>query len=266
MSIEQLNIGGIRIWRFIHQRGRGTPGWMFPDVDPNALADHMDPYLAPDGRFEYVYSSLLVRSGPDLVLIDAGPPAPGRGAPSSVERLLGKIGVSPTAIGTVVVSHAHLDHIGGLVRSGQPAFPGARHVIDQRELAHWTSGEERSGEAARFLGPVVDAGLVDTIDAEQRLLPEMSVLPTPGHTPGHLAVIVRSEGAAVIHAGDVLAHEVNIPEPGWNHFSDMDAEAAARSRHLLVDRARQLGAAVIGSHVTTVPKLRSSGPAPSAWA
>lgn len=258
MHTETFWVGELECLVLVHARGRGSPSWMFPDVPEERLAQRMGRYLDGIGRFAYVSASLMIRVGRDIALLDTGHSARAAGEPSSIERHLAAIGVRPSEIGTVLISHGHLDHIGGLVGSHGPVFDRARHFIDGRELEYWTSGEHATGDAASLLRPVVDAGLVDEVGGEQEVLPGVKLLPTPGHTPGHVAVAITSRDEAALYVGDVLAHEVNVPEPGWNHFSDMFPGPAARSRQGLVEWAARHRALAVGSHLTTRGRVTTS--------
>lgn len=252
VEIETFRIGGIECSVVVHHGGRGTPAWMFPDVPARRRDQLMAPYLDAAGRFEFVYASMLLRTGDGrTTLLDTGSPPSSAGSVPPIGEVLASVGVHPTEIDTVVLSHGHLDHIGGLTTAGQPSFPAASHVIHERELEYWTTGREAGGEAAGRLRAIVDAGLLDTVDGEREVSPGLRLLPTPGHTPGHLAVAIASGGAHALYVGDALAHEVNVAEPGWNHFSDMVAGPAIRSRRRLVARAASDGAIIIGSHMTT---------------
>lgn len=251
MHHETFRVGDIECRWFVHSRGRGTPAWMFPDVPDEPLARRMRPHLDGSGGFEYVSSSLLVRVGDQIALLDTSLPAAPGEERSPIDRALDAAGIAPADVGTVVVSHGHLDHVGGLVRAGRPVFGRARHLIARAELEHWTS-DARAGEpTASILRTVAAAGLVEPIDGEREVLGGVRLLPTPGHTPGHLAVAVASRGETALYVGDVLAHAVNAAEPGWNHFSDLLPGPAARSRRALVERAARDGAVVIASHLTT---------------
>lgn len=251
MDHETFWVGGIECRVFVYRRGRGSPAWMFPDVAADSLTERMGPYLDREGTFEFVFASMLVRSGRHLALLDAGHPPPSPAGPSDIDRALASAGVEPSEVGAVVVSHGHLDHIGGVARAGEPAFGQARHLVHRRELEHWTTGGHATGEAAALLRPPVERGLVDPVDGEQDAIPGVRVLPVPGHTPGHMAVAITANGDSALYVGDGLAHEINVAEPDWNHFSDLLPGPAARSRRRLVERAAREGAVVIGSHLAT---------------
>lgn len=256
---EHFSVGAIECRRFVHARGRGTPTWMFPAVDPEPLAQRITDYLDGDGSFAFVYSSLLVQVGRHLALLDTGPPPPAGGERSSLRRSLAALGIRPSDIATVVLSHGHLDHLGGVLEGGEPAYGRARHLVGGAELEHWTEGAHAGGEAAALLGPLLEHGLVDPVDGEQEVLPGVRLLPTPGHTPGHLAVALTSGGEHAIYVGDSLAHEINVAEPDWSHFSDLLPQRAARSRRQLVERAARDGAVVVGSHLSTRGRVVTTG-------
>lgn len=249
MDTARFDVGKIACWRLIHGRARGSTAWMFPDVPAAERSTRMAPYLDGTGTFEFVSSSMLVDVAGELVLLDTSLPAPRPGGRSSIVRHLDELGVHPDDIGTVIVTHAHPDHVGGLARHGDPVFGRARHVIDRRELAYWTE-TDNGGIEAESLSPLLQAGLFEVVDGEHGVLPGLTVVPTPGHTPGHLAVAIDSGGEVAIYVGDVLAHEVNLVEPGWNHFSDMAPLDAARSRRALVAQMTARGAIAVGSHLT----------------
>lgn len=251
MEIESFRVGGIECKVFVHGKGRGAPHWMFPDIPSEPRSQRMGPYLNEQGEFEFAYSSLLVKSGAEIALLDTSHPIAPGARRSSTDQALADSGLAPSDVDVVVVSHGHLDHVGALTTNGHPSYHRARHYIHEEELLFWTSGDQADGATAAQLRPVVEAGLVQTVEGEREVLPGVRLLPTPGHTPGHLSVVIRSGRDRALYVGDALAHEVNVGEPDWNHFSDMSGDAAARSRRQLVARAAREGAMIVGSHMTT---------------
>lgn len=256
-------VGSIACRVVEYGRGWGSPEWLFPTVPAGELAPEMAPHLDEGGRLEFSYSSLLVRSGDRVALLDTGFPQPGEPWPAALGAALRSLGVAPRDVDAVVTSHGHPDHVGGLTRptragGRRPAFATARHLVAAAELDYWL-GHSDPGPA-EHLQQVQAAGLVEPVDGEVEVLPGIRVLPTPGHTPGHLAVAITSHRQSALYVGDALAHEVNLAHPDWNHFSDMLPGLAARSRRRLVERAARDRSIIVASHVPRL--LRTATPAP----
>lgn len=253
--------GDIDIAVAIHGRGTGSPQWMFPDVPPDRLAQAIDPYLDDQGHIEFVFSSVIVRLGDHVVLLDAGP-APVHGSrASSIVRALTEANLSPRDVDTVVISHGHDDHIGGLTDNSTRTaitFADARHYIAAAEFGHWTSGPERDQLAAQNLTRIEATGALTLVDDEQEIIPGLTLLPAPGHTPGHLAVVIGSCQDRALYVGDALAHQVNVPHPDWNHFSDMLPDQARRSRQDLVERATEDNYLILASHIPIAGQIRTA--------
>ncbi len=259
--MRRFAVGDFDITVAIHGRGSGSPRWLFPDIEPEELTAALAPHVNADGDVDFVFSSLIVRAGDRVVLVDAGPaPAGGAGGPSVLEALHAA-GLTADRVEVVVVSHGHDDHVGGLVSGGPEerrlTFPGADHVVDVAEFDHWVSAG--AGEVGgRNLAHLADAGLLRLIDGEREIVPGLTVVPAPGHTPGHLAVMLSSQGEAALYVGDALAHQVNVARPDWNHFSDMLAADAVHSRRALVERAAAGGHLVLGSHIPVAGRVRGT--------
>ena len=142
------------------------------------------------------YGCLLIRTATDTVLVDTGigdyeHPLGGHGG--NLEAALAAEGVAPDDVSVVVITHAHLDHIGGLCPDGEPRFAGARHVISRVE---WDWSAQRGNAIADAqLPPLERAGVVELVDPPAEPVPGLRLLAAPGHTPGHVAVEIAGEVA-----------------------------------------------------------------------
>jgi glyoxylase-like metal-dependent hydrolase (beta-lactamase superfamily II) len=157
----------------------------------------------------------------------------------------------------VLCTHLHFDHVGWNTRlvDGKwvPTFPQARYLFGRTEWAHWkhlrdTNGYPHMDHLTDSIDPVMDAGLVDFIDPDFRLTSEISLLPTPGHTPGHVSVLIESRGQSAVITGDMMHNPIQIAVPETEARFDMDKLAGARTRRAFVDRFKNTDTLIIGSH------------------
>lgn len=206
----------------------------------------------------------LLRDGTRVVLFDTGAgldlqPSAGKLAANRLEEVFDAMGMMREDITHVVLTHAHPDHIGGLLdAAGAPAYPNADYMIGQTEFDYWTDantasriGADRAamaGDIRQRLAAVADQ-LVFLQDG-QEIIPGVNAVLTPGHTPGHMSFEVRSGSESAMVVGDAInnAH-VAFARPDWASGSDQDAALAARTRVALLDRIASEKMRVIGYHL-----------------
>ena len=158
-----------------------------------------------------------------------------------LHQLLGQ-GITPEEVELVVHTHLHHDHVGWNVTwengTPRPTFPRARYTVAREEWEHFSRPDilKSAPHLQRSVSVLHDMGLLDMIDGPESLTPEISTAPTPGHTPGHLNVVIESRGEKGAVVGDVLHSEVQIGEPGWCSRADADAGQAAASRLFMLER------------------------------
>jgi glyoxylase-like metal-dependent hydrolase (beta-lactamase superfamily II) len=214
----------------------------------NAPDEDLTPALAPyedqieNGKFRTPHNPLLVQAGALTVLIDTGL---GSGGPSTAGHLLAHLAaedIAPSDIDLVILSHAHLDHIGGVIdQSGQPVFDQARYILSEAEYAFWTSDEARTRtggiapQVCELLGQI--RARLELVPLAATILPGVRTIPSVGHTPGQVAVIVESAGERLIYVGDTFAHPLHIEHPTWNIIADLDRAQAVQSRYDLLNMA-----------------------------
>ena len=217
-----------------------------------------------NGQFAFPYNSLLIRAGGRIALVDTGMGAEAArhfGEPAGhLMDSLAASGITADQVDVVIISHAHLDHIGGLtVAAGErrvPVFARARHYFWQAEWDFWTSEpelaqvpEELADAARTHLPPLHYAGLVELVSEETDVLPGVRLLPAPGHTAGHLAVALTSGNDGALYLGDAVLDEANFAHPGWVSEVEWNPGTAVATRTALIEKAIAENRLLIAFHL-----------------
>jgi glyoxylase-like metal-dependent hydrolase (beta-lactamase superfamily II) len=240
-----------------------TP-WFFPDAAEDKLAHALEQRHLPSETVLTPYTCLLVNTGRHTLLVDTG-----LGSNSSTSgAILARLemaGVRPRDIDTVVLTHAHPDHIGGAVdgrdpRSLRPMFPNACYFISETEWEFWTAphpdlrGMQLPDAAKAAMDSTARRSLaavrhqVEMVDGETEILPGIHLIPAPGHTPGHLALLLASEGRQLLNLGDAAVHPLHLEHPEWQNGFDLAPEGALATRRALLDRAAAEDMQVMAFH------------------
>ncbi len=224
-----------------------------------AIEAALDGELSAPGQVQYGVNIVLVRSGADLVLIDAGAGGTWEPTAGKLADRLTAAGVDPESITKVVITHGHPDHLWGLVDEfdDTPRFGKAQHIMPAPELDYWrkvsveTLPERMQGVAAgakRVIGTVDEQLVAAAPDAE--VASGIAYVPTPGHTPGHCSVRISSGTSGLIVTADTLFHpHVSFAHPDWQPVADMDGAAAVASRRRLLDMAATDGLQLAAYHI-----------------
>ena len=263
MPSDMIRVGNATILSVLDTTTVGRPSVMWPErAAPEALEPHKH-WLDERGLMRFRVGGFVIRSssGP-LVLVDTGfggrerEPSPGglRFRPGRLLDGLAEHSIAPEAIEIVLLTHLHIDHIGWntVDRDGHPVptFPRASYLIDRREWDHWTQPAivERNEAIRDCVLPLQEAGRVELIEADRAVTPELTAVPTPGHTPGHVSLAIVSGGERGVITGDVAHSPIQLTETEWSLALDLDPGLAARTRAGFVERFDQEGMAIIGTH------------------
>lgn len=264
MSLLEWKVGGVRIVRIEEALAPVPFSGLFPAVTPEDVAPHQawlrPHFMDSDGNAVLSIHGLIVESGGQTILVDtcigenAPPDMPLGGDDSPFLQNLEAAGFTREAIDVVLCTHLHFDHVGWntMHQGGRlvPTFPNARYLFARPEWEHWNAQKEL-GFAATFretVEVVVDAGLADLVDWDHRINDEVWLEPTPGHTPGHVAVRIQSGGHRALITGDLTHHPVQWAEPSWAMGADSDSAEAARTRERLLREHTDQDVLVIGTH------------------
>ena len=167
------------------------------------------------------------------------------------------VGVAPDDIDYVIDTHLHFDHVGWHTQFvggvWQPTFSAARYVMSAEEFGYWQSKPEKE-IADQYAGfsdsvlPVYEAGLVDLVADVHVVTDGVRLVPSPGHTPHHVSVMIESGGHSALFSGDAMHHPCQIAYPDWGSITDFDPEQAQTSRWDLLKRCAESDTLIIGAH------------------
>ena len=210
----------------------------------NATAEEFtaasDAAMIPTDKAQFFFTPTLVNTGAELVLFDTGLNGAG------ITSALTAAGYTPDQVDVVVLTHMHGDHIGGLMTDGAPTFPKARYVTGSREFNHWsTAGNEGFDKNVKPL-----AEKMTMLDDQGSAASGISAMAAFGHTPGHMAYRIESEGKNLIIGADFANHYVwSLSHPDWEVKFDMDKAKAAETRKALLGMMASEKIPFIGYHM-----------------
>ncbi|MFI0742306.1 MBL fold metallo-hydrolase [Streptomyces sp. NPDC021100] len=248
-----------------------TGAWLLPDATRDVVAEV--PWLWPDFTTSdhaplLASHTFAFEAGGMRVLVDTGigngktraNPAWHHLDTGYLDRLTAA-GFPPESVDLVVLTHLHTDHVGWNTRaagdgSWVPTFPNARYVTSRTEWDHWAGQADTMEESRRQMfrdsvDPVRDAGLLDLVDVHDgpaHLAPGLRLLPTPGHTPGHIAVELRAAGGSAVITGDCVHHPVQLARPWITSCVDTDPARAVRTRRGLLASLAGTDTLLLGTH------------------
>jgi glyoxylase-like metal-dependent hydrolase (beta-lactamase superfamily II) len=195
----------------------------------------------PTDRAQFFFTPTVVDTGAGIVLFDAGLSADG------ITAALEAAGYAPSDVTTVVLTHMHGDHIGGLTaEDGTPTFANAAYVTGQAEFDHWAAQGNDGFEAK--VRPFADR--FTFLGDEGEVAPGITGMSAPGHTPGHMVYRISSGDSHVLLMADLANHYVwSVAYPDWEVRFDMDKAQAAQSRRRVLGMAAAERMPVIGYHM-----------------
>jgi glyoxylase-like metal-dependent hydrolase (beta-lactamase superfamily II) len=247
---------------------------MLPDATPDALKEV--PWLTPrfvtsEGKLIFSVHALVVEAPGMRLVVDTciGNDKPRRltrgvGLQTPFLQTLAAAGVTRESVDAVVCTHLHVDHVGwNTMREGDrwvPTFPRARYLMARREVEHWQRDHPSGGVAhdpeqrdvlADSVQPIFDAGLSELVEMDHVLSNEVRLVPTPGHTPGHVSVLIASLGKSALITGDFVHHPCQLARPAWSFVYDSDREAARAQRLRMFAELADGDTLVIGTHFSS---------------
>ena len=257
MPGDKISIGNVDITSFSDGSLEFDLCNFFPSVPGESWRGY-EQHLTPDHKVSFNLASFLVRSEGHNILVDTGlGPKPSDAPDAAWGELLDRMaagGLRPEDIDMVVLTHLHRDHVGWnlLSQNGRytPTFPRARYWMSAVDLEASHRGDlaDRFPNAPDCVWPLEGLGLVELMEGEHRLTGELTTLPTPGHTPGHMSILVSSQGETGLIMGDAVHNPAQVHETEWSSRADIDPDQARATRRSLMERLERDGIPVAAGH------------------
>ncbi len=262
----EWRIGEVTVTKIVELEVTGGSRFILPQATPEAVLSIE--WLQPDfadkrGRLKMSIHALLVETPSRRIIVDTclGNGKENRRIPSWNKLQTGFLSDLAAAdyaremVDTVICTHLHVDHVGWntMLVDGRwvPTFPKARYLMGRIEFEHWTGQNRREdmmAVLANSVTPVWEAGLVDLVETGHRICDEVALVPTLGHTPGHVSVQIASQGEEALITGDFMHHPCQIAHPEWSSTADSDPAEARHTREQMLTRLADTPILVIGTH------------------
>ncbi|MBB4206648.1 MBL fold metallo-hydrolase [Roseinatronobacter bogoriensis] len=232
---------------------------MLENMPQDELAEILARYDLNSDQLEPPCNLVLLRDGPRVVLFDIGAGPDFMPSVGHMMQAMESLGVSPDDITHLVITHAHPDHIWGLLDDfDEPMLPNAEVMMGRAEWEYWMDPDtvESIGAARQSFAVGAQRRLVEVqdhvtlFDDGAEVLPGVEAISTPGHTPGHMSFALNFAGQQLIVTGDALVnHHLAFERPEWLSGSDHDLEQAAQTRLRLLDRITADDLTILGFHL-----------------
>src|SRR6201990_2349151 len=259
-------IGRLKITKVVERETVGSTRFILPLASNEEI--RRLPWLIPhfateEGRLKMSIHSLVVETPSQRIVVDTGlgNDKEGRTVPTWNNRkgafleTMTAAGFAPDSIDTVLCTHLHVDHVGWNTKlvGGRwlPTFVNARYVFGRTEYEHSDDHSDEADKAAVFndsVKPIADAGKADLVASDAKICDEITLIPTPGHSPGHVSLHIRSEGEEGLLTGDVAHHPCQMAHLDWSSTADSGPEQSAETRRELFSRFADRPVLVIGGH------------------
>ena len=241
-SFNRFALGGFEVTTLLAgTRTVEAPQGIFGmNVDADTFGSVSAANFLPTDRAQFFFTPTLVNTGAELVLFDTGLDAAGITAP------LAAAGITPDQVDVVVITHMHGDHIGGLMGEAGPTFPNARYVTGAVENNFWAAAADSGYDAQ--VRPLLEK--VAFVDDGGSVAGGITAMAAFGHSPGHMAYRLESNGAQLMIAADTANHYVwSLAYPDWEVKFDADKAAAAATRRALFGMLAADRVPFIGYHM-----------------
>jgi len=268
--VQSRAVGPFRVTRVLEYSGpTHDPNFLFPGQNHARAFASQRSSLAPEhwvpamNKLVITIQLWVVHVGGNIIVIDTGV---GNGKPRGTPRMnmlnglvlpwLEAAGASAEKVTHVIMTHLHPDHVGWntVLSEGRwiPTFPNAQYLLPKPDFDYWGGKHETGDPSTGWFGdsvlPVFKEGLAGFIDDSREVGDCIAVQQTPGHTPGHVALWLRTQGESAVFCADIAHSPIQIAEPDWNTCYCLIPDLARATRRAFLSTAAQEEALIMPMH------------------
>lgn len=284
MNNYSFNIGHIQCTAASDGQFNYPLATFFANARPEALQRALRAHGLSNAHITTPYTCLLLDNGGERVLVDTGagrkaaisaalfPDVDNSASPTGrLPRNLRRAGVDPASIDKVILTHAHPDHVGGMLdEAGRLTYPNAHYFIARAEWDFWM-GADAAQQVRPALVEIARANLqpaaarLTFVAGGDEVSDGVRVVDASGHTPGHIAVEVRSGDDGLLHISDLALHPLHLENPTWYPLLDISPSGAAAARARLLNQAAAEERLIFAHHFAPFPALGHIRKASVGW-
>lgn len=268
MTSLKWTIGDVEIIQIVEMVDNELFSTFIPRASPQEIKkiEWLVPNFADkDGKLKALVQSFLVKSYGKNILIDTcngngkkRPNVPTWGnLHTDYLKKFNESGITPESIDIVACTHLHFDHVGWntILENGSwiPTFPHAKYLFSKAEYEYWIKKPKKEliddlNGIDDSVTPIVRSGLAEFVSDDYQLDNNIRLIPTPGHTPHHVSVVIESKGKKALISGDTLHHPCQIAQPQWTTLADTYPDQTVETRTRLLNEIKDTDTLLIGSH------------------
>lgn len=259
-------IGDVTVSKVLELEVTGGSRFLLPDAAPDLVRpmQWLVPHFAsPEGKLKMSIHALLIQTPQYRIVVDPclGNDKQNRRVPAwngrqgSFLQDIADAGFPRESVDFVLCTHLHVDHVGWntMWADGRwvPTFPNARYLFGRIEYEHWKNQKADELSIPVFedsVKPVFEAGRADFVETDHRLCEEVQLIPSLGHTPGHVSIVIHSKGERALITGDIAHHPCQLERPDWRATVDHDGDQAEATRRRMFADLCGKQVLVFGTH------------------